>query len=176
MCVSTILMKKVKIIIKNLQRKIPISPGRMKRVILDVLSLEGFRKSCEITAAFVTDRQIHRLNARYLGKDNPTDVLAFDMSVRKQHLFADIVISTDTAIKNARIFKTSVWYELHLYLIHGVLHLIGYDDKTEKETIAMNKKAVSFLSTLNLTPNTKHPALKTKHLTSNICPYIKPRQ
>ncbi|MFH1458118.1 MAG: rRNA maturation RNase YbeY [Candidatus Omnitrophota bacterium] len=90
------------------------------------------KKSGEITVCFVNDKKIKELNLRYLQKNEPTDVLAFDSG--------DIVVSTDAAIRNAKIFETERLYELYLYIIHGVLHLSGYDDKTPKLKKKMDKK------------------------------------
>lgn len=133
----------MKIAVKNLQKKIPIYPKKIKNLALSILSKEGVRKTGEITISFVNDRKIQELNLRYLGKDRPTDALAFNITEApyiSKDIFADIVISTDTAIRNARIFKTSGPYELYLYVIHGLLHILGYDDKSKKEKAAMHKK------------------------------------
>jgi probable rRNA maturation factor len=132
----------VKIIIKNFQKKIPINPKRIKQAILRVLSREGAKKSGEITICFVNDKKIKELNLRFLHKNRPTDVLVFDMQAS-----ADIVISTDTAVRNARIFKTNRFYELHLYLVHGLLHLLGYDDSNRKQIQLMRRKEREYVNT-----------------------------
>ena len=62
-------------------------------------------------------------------------------------MFADIVISTDTAIRNAKIFKTTQLNELYLYVVHGVLHLLGYDDRTQKQRQIMQKKEKEYVDT-----------------------------
>lgn len=85
------------------------------------------------------------LNARYLGKYTPTDVLAFDSSLKKGEILADIAISTDTAIRNARTYRTSASYEVYLYVIHGLLHLLGYDDKTTGQKKIMQKEAAKYV-------------------------------
>jgi rRNA maturation RNase YbeY len=96
------------------------------------LLLEGVKKSGEITCS--------------------TDVIAFDNSLdkRDETLLGDIAVSTDTAIRNARIYKTTPLYEIYLYVIHGVLHLLGYDDKTQKERKIMQSKADHIISTLSI--------------------------
>ena len=138
------------IIIENLQDKIPINSKKIKEVVIKVLSLERIRKKGEITFCFVDDKRIKRLNLKYLDKNSPTDVLAFDIAWPKDsNIFADIVISTDRAIANAKSFRTAAMYELYLYVIHGLLHLLGYDDKTAKERKIMENKANQILSTLN---------------------------
>ncbi len=97
--------------------------------------------------SFVNDRKIKELNLKYLGRDNPTDVIAFDLAGQnsKDKIFADIVISTDRAIDNAGAFNTTPLFEVYLYIIHGVLHILGYDDRTKKDTLVMRKKEADLL-------------------------------
>jgi probable rRNA maturation factor len=132
----------LKITIKNLQKKVPIYPARIKRSILRALKDEGLKKQGEITVSFVSDRLIAKLNFKYLKKKQATDVLAFDLTDRwkSKNMFADIIISVDTALRNARFYKTSADYELKLYSIHGLLHLLGYDDHSLKDSLLMRKK------------------------------------
>lgn len=139
----------MRIIIKNFQKKIPINPKRTKLAILKVFSQEAAKKSGEITVCFVSDKKIKELNLKYLRKNYPTDVLTFDFSSPKdkKNIFADIVISTDTASRNAKNFKTTRIYELNLYLIHGLLHLLGYDDCTPKQRQLMRKKEREYVDT-----------------------------
>lgn len=142
----------MKITVENLQKKIPINQKKITKAALCALSQEKAKESGEITVSFVDDRKIKELNLRYVGKNSPTDVLAFNNTGAFQGarrirpgLFADIVISTDTAARNARIFKTSSSYELYLYVVHGMLHLLGYDDRTKKDKLIMRKKEESLM-------------------------------
>ena len=114
--------------------------------------LEGVKKSGEITLCFINDSEIRELNLMYLSKNCSTDVIAFDNSLDNKEgiLLGDIAVSTDTAIRNARIYKTTPSYEIYLYVIHGVLHLLGYDDKTQKERKIMQSKANHIISTLSI--------------------------
>ncbi|MFH1199212.1 MAG: rRNA maturation RNase YbeY [Candidatus Omnitrophota bacterium] len=136
-----------KVIIKNLQTKLAVSPTKIKRTVLKALSARGAKRAGEITVCFVNDKEIRRINAKYLKENKPTDVIAFNLGET-----ADIVVSTDTAIRQAKIFKTSAIYELYLYVVHGVLHISGYDDKTLKERNSMNAKAALILKSLNVYP------------------------
>ena len=135
----------MQITIKNFQKKIPVYPARIKKTILKILSKEGLKKSGAITVCFVNERKIKELNLEYHHKNAPTDVLTFDLS-EKGNLLADIVVSTDAAIQNAKSFKTTPFYELNLYVIHGILHLLGYDDKTAKGRKIMQYKANKILN------------------------------
>jgi probable rRNA maturation factor len=87
------------------------------------------------------------LNYKFLRVNQPTDVLAFDLNRVKNrtNLVADLVISTDTAKRNGKIYKTSTQRELELYVIHGALHLLGYDDLTLKGAKLMRKKECQFI-------------------------------
>lgn len=131
----------MKINVLDLQKKIKISPARIKRVILKILSSQGRADSGEINVVFTDDRQIRELNLMYLGRDCATDVISFDSSSGRRGILADIVVSTHTAGRQSKIFKTTPIYEVYLYVIHGVLHLLGYDDKTAKQRDRMQKRA-----------------------------------
>lgn len=100
------------------------------------------KKSGEITICFVDDKRIKELNSRYTGRNEPTDVLAFDITERndKSHILAEIAVSTDAAMRNALSFNTSPSYELKLYVIHGILHLLGYSDKGRRQRRIMQQK------------------------------------
>ncbi|MFA5145155.1 MAG: rRNA maturation RNase YbeY [Candidatus Omnitrophota bacterium] len=139
----------MRITIRNSQKKIPIDPKRIKKTILKVLSKENKRTAGEITVYFADDQKIKELNFRFLGKDTPTDVLAFDMSKAKglSPLLADIAISTDTAVRNSRVFKTTRLYELYLYLVHGLLHILGYDHRGRRQKQLMRQKEREYVHT-----------------------------
>ncbi len=86
----------------------------------------------ELSVTLVDDGEIHRLNRDFRGKDRPTDVLAFAMRegarVAGDHaLLGDVVISLDTAARQARRRRVSTADEVRTLLVHGVLHLLGYD-------------------------------------------------
>ena len=95
--------------------------------LLALLAVDG-----ELSVALVSDAEIHALNRDYRGKDHPTDVLAFALREGEDaHLHADIlgdvVISLDTAARQAAARGHSVAEEVRFLLAHGILHLLGYD-------------------------------------------------
>jgi probable rRNA maturation factor len=155
----------VKISVLGLQNKIKISPGEIKRAISKTLSAEGRVDSGEINVVFTDDRQIRELTLMYLGRDCPTDVIAFNNSSCRCGFLADIVVSTETALRQSKIFKTTPIYEVYLYVIHGLLHLLGYDDKTARKRKLMQKKAEFILNSIL---NTQYSILKK-------CPSTKPK-
>jgi probable rRNA maturation factor len=86
----------------------------------------------ELTVSLVDDATIHTLNRDYRGKDRPTDVLAFAMREGERvegdaDVLGDVVISLDTAARQAKQRRRTVAAEVRTLLIHGVLHLLGYD-------------------------------------------------
>lgn len=89
------------------------------------------------------------MNKRYSGKDEATDVLAFDIAMPfdTENIFADIVISAQTALRNAGFFKTEPSYESELYVIHGLLHILGYDDHTPAQKELMRRKEFRYVNT-----------------------------
>lgn len=100
--------------------------------------MEGIRdRAVEVSIALVDDPAMHALNKQYRGKDKPTDVLSFAMSDGEPMpgmpaLLGDVVISVDTALRQAETVGHSLADEVSQLAIHGVLHLLGYDDVTDE--------------------------------------------
>jgi probable rRNA maturation factor len=101
--------------------------------------------SAELTVSLVDDAEIHRLNRDYRGKDRPTDVLAFAMREGRRvsgddTVLGDVVISLDTAARQAAPRRVSTDDEVRTLLIHGILHLLGYDhERSEPEARRMKR-------------------------------------
>jgi probable rRNA maturation factor len=98
-----------------------------------VLSLEG-RPGWSLSVTYVSPSRMRELNSRYKGSERDTDVLAFSMTEGRrlrgaEGYLGDIVISPDAARRQAGTFGSTEKEELKLYLIHGILHLLGYDDE-----------------------------------------------
>jgi rRNA maturation RNase YbeY len=120
--------------VANRQRRIPVNLGRYRRLLTRLVSATG-RGPAVVGLTFVNDRQMHRLNRRYRRQNRPTDVLAFP-SVRPPAL-GDIVISVDTARRQADGRLTD---ECRRLLIHGYLHLLGYDhERSPREARRMHR-------------------------------------
>lgn len=111
---------------------LPLPKAEIKRTAGKILSLLKERDS-KIALVFVSDQRIRKLNRKYRRADRATDCLAFPMreGIDKRlnpQLLGDVVISVDAAKRNARLFGTSVKTEIKLYIIHGILHLLGFKD------------------------------------------------
>ena len=124
--------------VHNLQRKISVNVAELEKfagnAVQYSLQLQkgrqtDLRKSHEVSVWLISDRRMALLHRKFLGHSGPTDVLTF------QH--GEIFISVDTARRHARAFGNSLSRELKLYIIHGLLHLHGFDDKTPSESHKM---------------------------------------
>src|SRR5712692_9193083 len=132
------------------QELVPIDCGRMREIVRAVLREEGI-SDAEISLAFVDNPTIHQLNKRYLGHDEPTDVLSFPLSEPgAQKLIGELVIGAEVAQAEATGRGHDVQAELALYVIHGLLHLCGYDDKAPAEAKTMRGRERQFLHLLGL--------------------------
>jgi probable rRNA maturation factor len=104
------------------------------------------RKSLkEINYIFCSDEYLLKINQFYLNHSTLTDIVTFDSS-EKSCLAGDIFISIPRVIENAKKFEVSLKDELHRVMIHGVLHLMGYSDKSKAEKTKMRKKEDAYLS------------------------------
>ena len=124
--------------VRNLQRKIDVNVGELESfadsAVQRCLRLRkrkrsDLRKLREVFVWLISDRRIAVLHRQFLGQLGPTDVLTF------QH--GEIFISVETARRHARAFGNSLTRELELYIIHGLLHLHGFDDQTPGEARKM---------------------------------------
>ena len=110
-----------------------------------VIRKHGFKLE-EINYIFCSDKYILSLNKDFLKHDYFTDIITFDHSIEKKKIIADIFISVDTVKKNSGKYAVSFDDELHRVMIHGVLHLLGYNDKSKQKQFAMRKMEDSCLA------------------------------
>jgi probable rRNA maturation factor len=123
----------------------------IKRIAAKVLRAARAPRNTELEIVFLTDKKIREFNKKFLKENRATDVLSFDLSSGvsgKSRFIGEILISSDTAFKNSKIFGTRFEEELVLYIIHGILHLFGYDDTRPKDAKRMSKKQEGILKTL----------------------------
>lgn len=139
----------MKIFVKNQQSRIPVNSERVKKILRHVIKQEKYEGAAEITVCIVGDKKIRELNKAFLGKDFPTDVLAFNLANARNSLLADIIVSAETAGFYSGVFHTSPAYELYLYIIHGLLHVLGYDDATPEKRKKMHSRERYLYSTFS---------------------------
>lgn len=132
--------------IKNNQKIVKLEKRKIRHTLKTIMShLECSDK--DISVSFVDDEEIRSLNKNYLGKDKSTNVLSFSMRENdygdiNPNVLGDIVISAQTAEHDARTGGLTVSQEIDFLLIHGLLHLLGFNhEKTTKtETLKMKQK------------------------------------
>ena len=112
--------------------------------ISKVISLEE-RKVGEINYIFCDDKYLLKKNIKYLNHDTLTDIITFDYC-DENIVSSDIMISIERVKSNSKIFKTTFSNELNRVIIHGILHLVGYGDKTKKEEKEIRKKEDYYLT------------------------------
>ncbi|HEV2950043.1 MAG TPA: rRNA maturation RNase YbeY [Gemmataceae bacterium] len=143
-------MAKQRVSITCLQELVPVDRVKMREIVRTVLSGEGKMES-EISLVFVDNPTIHRLNQRYLKHNEPTDVLTFPLSdPGSKVLVGELVIGVEVARAVAANRGHDVQAELALYVIHGLLHLCGYDDRSRSTTKAIRERERYYLRALGL--------------------------
>jgi probable rRNA maturation factor len=119
---------------------------RIKKLI-NTISEEEAKVIESLSIVFTTDDYLLELNQKYLSHNYYTDIITFDYgSTSSVRLNGELYISIDRARDNAKEFKDSVQNELRRLIIHGILHLVGYQDKTAEEKSIMTNKENYFLS------------------------------
>src|SRR6516164_3024777 len=130
------------------QEIVAIDRAHMRQTVRTVLAGEDVA-DYEISLAFVDNPTIHRLNQRYLQHDEPTDVLSFPLSeANAARLAGELVIGAEVAQAQAAERGHDVQAELALYVIHGLLHLCGYDDHDEAGAAQMRERERHYLRQL----------------------------
>lgn len=139
----------VSIEITNEQDALRFDENRLKRGAAAVLRDAGIADG-SLSIAVVDDRAIHALNSKFLAHDCPTDVLSFVLDQNGGRLEGEVVASAETAIRAALEFGWSAEDELLLYVVHGTLHLVGYDDTSDELRAAMRAAERRYLADLGL--------------------------
>jgi len=153
----------VPVVLQNRQRVVAIDRAWLRRTaeaILSAVRAEG----AELSLVLVSDRRMRALNRRYRKKDRTTDVLAFPLQEKRHEkrgqatfllspfpvLLGDVVISAPTARRQAAALGHGLRVELRRLLVHGVLHLLGYDhERGPRDAALMARKEKAILKTIN---------------------------
>ncbi|KJS22982.1 MAG: hypothetical protein VR72_03290 [Clostridiaceae bacterium BRH_c20a] len=126
------------------------------------MSLEDVDPQAEISLVFKDDDGIQELNKEYRGKDMPTDVLSFalleagedELTIidgEEELLLGDIIISLETAWRQAQEYNHSLEREIAYLMVHGLLHLLGYDHMTDEDQKVMRRREEELLEAVGLT-------------------------
>ncbi|MEQ8849385.1 rRNA maturation RNase YbeY [Botrimarina sp.] len=137
--------------IANQQPTLAVDEDRLRGVCVAIAADAGYREGT-ISVAVVDDPTMHELNRRHLAHDYPTDVLSFPLTDSPPRLEGEVVVSADTAAANAAEYGWPAGDELLLYVVHGVLHLVGHRDKADEETAAMRAAEAHYLRRCGVEP------------------------
>ena len=137
--------------VTNRQSALSVDAAHLQEAVVTVLQGESVQ-AATVSLAIVDDRTIHRLNQRYLQHDYPTDVLSFLLDDNPLSLEGEVIVSAETACRVADSFAWSPGRELLLYVIHGTLHLVGYDDHDPIERRRMRSREREYLVQLGCPP------------------------
>lgn len=136
--------------VNNAQELLPVDGRRIRAAVTRILS-EARIARAEVGVTLVDDDAIRDLNRRYLKHDRPTDVIAFPLERAAEHLEGEIVVSAETARSRAGEYGWRAEDELLLYVVHGTLHLTGYDDRTAEARARMQERERDCLAHFGLT-------------------------
>ncbi len=115
-----------------------LNEDRISSWISEVISSEN-KEEGEISFIFCDDEYLLKLNKEFLNHDTYTDIISFDNSLGNE-LNGDIFISTERVFENAKKFKVSEINEMSRVIVHGILHLCGYKDKSDDDAALMRNK------------------------------------
>ncbi len=145
------LLSRMEILINNLQDRENIDTEKFHQIAQDVLTNLQCSETCELSITLVDDQEIRRLNREYRDIDQSTDVLSFALQEGKipqriqlhsendayPLILGDVILATETIQRQAQEMSHSYEEELYFLLIHGILHLLGYDHQSDAEAQKM---------------------------------------
>lgn len=125
------------------------NPKKTTSWIKSAIKKEGSKLN-SLNYIFCSDEYLKQINIQYLNHKTYTDIITFNYNPAKGEIEGEIYISVDRVKENAKTFKSDFQTELHRVIIHGVLHLIGFNDKSKTEKALMREKEDSYLSLLKV--------------------------
>jgi probable rRNA maturation factor len=131
--------------ISNRQKTLPVDRRRIRQAVRSIVC-DARVTDAKVGVAVVDDSTIAQLHGEFLNDPTPTDVLGFVLERSEQMLEGEVVVSADTALASAPKYGLPAERELLLYVIHGTLHLVGYDDTTPRQRAVMRKKEREYLA------------------------------
>jgi len=157
----------MEILINDLQNTKQIDINKLKQRTLNILTDLECCEQCELSIALIDDQEMHRLNLQYRGIDRSTDVLSFALQEAEEPLpvqhdaeneaypfiLGDVILSAETTQRQADEQGHAFEQELYVLLIHGILHLLGYDHRTDEESRVMEERKQKLLHNLDINRN-----------------------
>lgn len=139
----------IRITITNDQSELKFEERLVKEAVRMILNDRAVSRA-EVSVAVVDDATICELHRKHLGRDEPTDVLSFPLERSEDYLEGEVIVSAETAAVTAPWFDWPAQNELLLYVVHGTLHLVGYDDATPEKQAEMREQEAQYLDRLGL--------------------------
>ena len=127
--------------------KFKVKDLRKKKIWLNSISKNEGKDIGSLNFLFIDDKEMLKYNKKYLQHESYTDIITFDNSLNNK-IAGDIVISLERVNENAKYYQVSYNYELERVMAHGLLHLLGYNDKNKEEKIIIRKKENYYLKNL----------------------------
>ncbi len=154
----------MEVIIHNEQQAIMLESAMkdmLHQVVAQVALVYGLADEAEVGITLVDDAAIHEMNRQYRGKDSATDVLSFALNDGEEQLegnpaallLGDIILSLETAMRQAEEYGHSLEREMAYLTVHGMLHLLGYDHECEAEKAEMRQEEEHVLMLLGIGRN-----------------------
>ena len=137
------------------EQEVSVDDRRLTALARHVLVSEGVGSQIELSLLLVSRDHIRQLNARFANEDHPTDVLAFPMMEdddEEESLLGDVVLCPEVAEENAAKLQNSVSRELDTLVVHGTLHLLGYDHQKDEDRTKMDERVRQILDSFISTP------------------------
>lgn len=129
----------------NLHPRFKLKQRRTYKKWIDQIVAQENHTLGSINYIFLTDGELLKMNQEYLEHDTYTDIITFDLSEIENSIDGDIYISVDRVRENANQLEVAMELELKRVMAHGILHLVGYDDKKEEDRTLMRKKENKYL-------------------------------
>ena len=130
------------------EQEIPVPEARLSALARHALDCLNVDDTAELSVLLITADHMRRLNARFAGEDRATDVLAFPMMEEEEGslLLGDVVVCPEVARANARDRHETLERELEVLLVHGTLHLLGYDHEGAEDKARMDERLAQVIS------------------------------
>lgn len=146
-------------------KKYRFTDEKIRKAASKILTALGWKKA-SVSLWITGDRKIKTLNNKFLGHNWATDVISFSQWEGRRLKskvssesdivpLGDLIVSVETAERQGREYGNSVWYEFCFYLCHGILHLMGKDDKTPREAKQMERKQTQVLKKIKIFRNAR---------------------
>lgn len=131
--------------IANEQSRLSCDEDELRDLVAAVISQEADVTGFDVSLAIAGEELTREVNSEFLDRTGTTDVISFTYRLDETRLEGEVIVNADEAIRRADETRHGPWQELLLYVVHGVLHLLGYEDSTPELRQRMNERAVELL-------------------------------